>query len=169
MGARRRLPLVRTLAVLLISLALGAAVAGCGGSAGEEGSSGAPTESEQQPASAEEPTTPAPEETQGGGEEESSRTATVRLSGTEGMIYAGTYGNLDGSEYAEGILEGEPVEFTVRMRESGFDVVNASFAKPNGNVDGTLVIQILSGGEVVAEQEAEAQYGTLNLTWSSDA
>ena len=56
----------------------------------------------------------------------------------------------------------------MNLRESGFDIVNASFAKPNGSKDGILQIEILSDGEVVAEQEAETQYGTLNLTWSSE-
>lgn len=92
----------------------------------------------------------------------------MRLSGTEGTVYAGSYGNLDGSEYAEGVFEAEPVEFTVDLRDSGFDVVNASFVKPAASDDGLLKVQILSGGEVVAEQDAEAQYGALNLTWSSE-
>lgn len=154
--------LARTLVLLLLLLALGAMLTGCG-SGGEEAES-AP--SEPPPAAVEETLEEtAPEET--GAAEVSARTATVRLSGTEGTIYAGSYGNLDSSEYAEGLLE-EPVEFTVDLRESGFDVVNASFSKPDAEDDGTLKIEILSGGEVVAEQEAEAQYGTLNLTWSSE-
>lgn len=155
--------LKRPFVLLLLVIALGAVLAGCG--SGEEGGESAPAE--PQPAAAEETAeATAPEETQAA--EASARTATVRLSGTEGTIYAGSYGNLDGSEYAEGLLEGEPVEFTVDLRGSGFDIVNASFSKPNAEDDGTLKIEILSDGEVVAEQEAETQYGTLNLTWSSE-
>ncbi|CAA9478162.1 MAG: hypothetical protein AVDCRST_MAG25-2585 [uncultured Rubrobacteraceae bacterium] len=163
-GSRPAAAPARPFASFLISLALGAMLFGCG--SGEEGAEGAPAE--PRPATAEETVKAgAPEET-GAAAEESARTATVRLSGTEGTIYAGSYGNLDGSEYAEGLLEGEPVEFTVDLRESGFDVVNASFSKPGVDDDGTLKIEILAGGEVVAEQEAETQYGTLNLTWSSE-
>ena len=151
--------------LLLSTLALGALLAGCG--SGEEGSGSAPDATAEQAAPAATAEATAPEEAQGGAEE-GDRTATVRLSGTEGTVYAGSYGNLDGSEYAEGVFKGEPIEFTVDLRESGFDVVNASFAKPAADDEGMLRIEILSGGEVVAEQEAEAQYGTLNLTWSSE-
>ena len=145
-------------------------LAGCG--SGDEGSGNPPPAEtvEQKEASGETMQATAPEETESAAVQEASgRTATVRLSGAEGTVYAGSYGNLDNSEYAEGLLEGEPVEFTVDLRDSGFDIVNASFAKPDGSRDGVLKIEILSDGEVVAEQEAETQYGTLNLTWSSDA
>ena len=153
----------RSLVLLLLVLAFGITLAGCG--SGEEEAGNAPAE--PPPAAVEETVeATAPEET-GAAAAASARTATVRLSGTEGTIYAGSYGNLDGSEYAEGLLE-EPVEFSVDLRESGFDVVNASFSKPDAEDDGTLKIEIISGGEVVAEQEAETQYGTLNLTWSSE-
>ena len=156
----------RVFVPILAALALGVMLASCG--SGGEGASSPPAETVEQAAPAETVEATAPEETRAAAEG-SERTATVRLSGTEGTVYAGSYGNLDGSEYAEGLLEGEPIEFTVDLRESGFDVVNASFAKPNGDKDGLLKIEILSGGEVVAEQEAETQYGTLNLTWSSEA
>ncbi len=162
MALRPAPALVRVPLLILFALALGAVLAGCG--SGEEGSGSAPAETVEQAGTVE---TTVSEET-GGAAEEASRTATVRLSGTEGTVYAGSYGNLDGSEYAEGVFEGEPIEFTVDLRESGFDVVNASFAKPAADDEGVLKIEILSGGEVVAEQEAEAQYGTLNLTWSSE-
>ena len=156
----------RALVLIVVALVLGASLAGCG--SGEEEAGNAPTDTvEQAAARGESVEATAPQEKTGAAAKKSERTATVRLSGTEGTIYAGTYGNLDSSEYAEGLLE-EPVEFTVELRESGFDVVNASFAKPNGNEDGLLKIEILADGEVVAAQEAETQYGTLNLTWSSE-
>ncbi len=149
----------------LILVALGMMLGGC--SSGKEGAGSPPADTAEQAAPAETVEATAPEETQGAAEG-TGRTAIVRLSGAEGTVYAGSYGNLDGSEYAEGLLEGEPIEFTVELRESGFDVVNASFAKPDGSRDGVLKIEILADGEVVAEQEAETQYGTLNLTWSSE-
>ena len=158
----------RARASLLVAVVtvFGAMITGCG--SGEESADAPPAETAAQEAPRGETVeATAPEETRGG--EEAERTATVRLSGTEGTIYAGNYGNLDGLEYAEGIFEGEPVEFTVELRDSGFDVVNASFSKPAANDDGILRIEILSGGEVVAEQEAETQYGNLNLTWSSES
>lgn len=156
----------RSSVLILVALALGTMLAGCG-SGEEEGAANPPAATVEQAASEETLEATAPEETRAAAEE-SERTATVRLSGTEGTVYAGSYGNLDSLEYAEGLLEAEPIEFTVNLRESGFDIVNASFAKPNGSKDGLLQIEILSDGEVVAEQEAETQYGTLNLTWSSE-
>ena len=156
----------RSSVLILVALALGTMLAGCG-SGEEEGAANPPAATVEQAASEETLEATAPEETRAAAEE-SERTATVRLSGTEGTVYAGSYGNLDSLEYAEGLLEAEPIEFTVNLRESGFDIVNASFAKPNGSKDGILQIEILSDGEVVAEQEAETQYGTLNLTWSSE-
>ncbi len=158
-GAHAR---ARAYGLIVVALALGLVLAACG--SGEEGSSSLPADTVER---AEPVEATAPEETRGAAGE-SGRTATVRLSGTEGTIYAGNYGNLDGSEYAEGLLETEPIEFTVDLRESGFDVVNASFVKPGADDDGLLKIEILSDGEVVAEGDAEMQYGTLNLTWSSE-
>lgn len=161
MAARTAPILARVPLLALFALVLGAMLSGCG--SGEEAGN-TPSDPVEKAETVE---ATAPEETQAAAEG-SARTATVRLSGTEGTVYAGSYGNLDGSEYAEGAFEGEPIEFTVDLRESGFDVVNASFAKPAADDEGVLRIEILSGGEVVAEQEAEAQYGTLNLTWSSE-
>ncbi len=155
---------VKIYLLIVFALVFGVMLTGCG-SGGDEARNPPAGPTEQVPPDETAPA--APEGTQAA-VEEPTRTATVRLSGTEGTIYAGSYGNLDGSEYAEGLLEGEPVEFTVDLRKSGFDVVNASFSKPGVEDDGTLKIEILSGGEVVAGQEAETQYGTLNLTWSSE-
>ena len=144
-------------------------LAGCG--SGDEAAGNAPAEEPAAQAPAEETAQEAAaseEQTQAAAPEESTRTATVRLSGTEGTVYAGNYGNLDNSEYAEGVLEAEPIEFEVNMRESGFDVVTTSFTKPNTSDTGLLTVEILSEGEVVAEQDVETQYGALSLTWSSE-
>ena len=168
MVARPGLSLVRASVLVLFALALGVMIVGCG--SGDEAAGNAPAEepAEQAPAEETAQEEAAPEEQTQAAPEESPRTATVRLSGTEGTIYAGNYGNLDNSEYAEGILEGEPVELEVDMRESGFDVVTASFTKPAASDTGVLAVEILSDGEVVAEQDVETQYGALSLTWSSE-
>ena len=163
MAVRLDHPLVRASVLVLFALAL----AGCGSA--DEPAGNAPAEEPARRAPAEETAQEAaPEEQTQAAVEEATRTATVRLSGTEGTVYAGNYGNLDNSEYAEGVLEGEPVEFEVNLRESGFDIVNASFTKPAASDDGLLAVEILSDGEVVAEQDVETQYGALSLTWSSE-
>lgn len=164
MEVRRVSGRTRAVALFLFALAFGMVVAGCGSGGGGAGSAPADTAKQAVPDTTVQTTAPE----KNGTAEGAGRTAVVRLSGTEGTIYAGNYGNLDGSKYAEGLLEGEPVEFTVDLRKSGFDVVNASFSKPGVEDDGTLKIEIIAGDEVVAEQEAETQYGTLNLTWSSE-
>ncbi len=88
----------------------------------------------------------------------------VRLSGTPGTVFAGSYGNLEESTYEEGVLE-EPLEFEVDVRDDGFDVVSASFVKPRPD-EGSIKAEILVDDEVVTEGTTDIQYGALNVTWS---
>lgn len=147
--------------VLLVALVL--ALMGCG-STQEEAGNDPPDANEPrgeapvtQPENSGAPEPPAEE----GGEREN---VTVRLSGTPGTVFAGSYGNLDESTYEEGILE-EPLEFEVDVRDNGFDVVSASFVKPQPD-EGSITVEILVDGEVVTESTTDIQYGALNVTWS---
>ena len=135
---------------LIVALVFGALLTGCGSE--DEEAADAPNTAVEQKA----PDAAAGEE------------VVVRLSGTEGTIFAGNYGNLDESKYAEGALGAEPEEYVVKRRPSGFDVVSASFVKPRAGDEGTLNVEILVDGEVVAEGDTSTQYGTLNITWSSE-
>lgn len=150
--------------LLAATLLCGALLAGCGSGSGEPsgGGGGADRPAENEGARTEEaPPEPPPAEPDGEGREP----ATVRLSGSPGTVFAGTYGNLDNSEYAEGVLEGEPLEYEVPVRDSGFDVVDVSFVMPRPE-SGSLSVEILVDGEVVSQMDTDAQYGALRLSWS---
>ena len=148
---------------LLVALVL--ALMGCGSTQGEEDAGNSPPDANgprgeapvTQPENSGAPEPPAEEG-------EARENVTVRLTGTPGTIFAGSYGNLDESTYEEGILE-EPLEFEVDVRDNGFDVVSASFVKPQPD-EGSIKVEILVGGEVVTESSTDIQYGALNVTWS---
>ncbi len=143
--------------LLLLALAL-VAFAGCGGSREEEAAGDTPSEPREAPVTT--PENPGPPEAPAG---EERANVVVRLSGTPGTIFAGTYGNLDESTYEEGVLE-EPLEWEVDVRDEGFDVVNDSFVKPQP--EGTLKVEIIADGEVVAERDTSIPHGAVNVSWS---
>ena len=152
--------------ILLFALVL-ALVGGCGGSGEEQAGGGNDPGAAERPrgdapvTTPENPGAPEPPEEEGGGRPN----VAVRLSGTPGTTFAGDYGNLDGSEYAEGVIEDKPVEYEVDVRDSGFDAASASFT--NYGTDGeTLTVEILVDGEVVASRDPSLQYGAVNVTWS---
>lgn len=133
----------RTLAVLGALLASGT-LAGCGGS-GEEG--GAPDEV---PASPEE-----------AGE------VVVRVSGTEGTAYAGTYGNIaeEGEpQTIEDALGSEPTEYEVEIEQGVSDGVSAFFEKTQPG-SGELEAEILADGEVIAQSTTYAEFGSVIVDW----
>ncbi len=152
--------IVRSLGTfLLLALVLGA-LAGCGSGGEEDGAPNANEPREGPVTTPENPGAPEPPE-----EGEARENIVVRLSGTPGMVFAGSYGNLDRSEYAEDVIEDEPVEYEVDVRDNGFDTVSASFVN-YGADGGTLVVEILMDGEVVAESDTSLQYGAVNVTFS---
>lgn len=144
------------LAVILFSAVL---FAGCGSGGAAEGEQAPPPETTAQAAREAPPKAP-PKESGGEGR----APVLVRLSGAPGTWYAGNYGNLDKSEYAEGVMEDKPVEFEVPVRDSGFDVVDISFVNPRNK--GSLSVEMLVDGEVVNQMDTDSQYGALRLSWS---
>ena len=130
-------------ALLVVLLASGA-LAGCGGS---EGRGDAPDEV---PASPEE-----------AGE------VVMRVSGTEGTAYAGTYGSLaeEGeSRIVDDILGDEPTEYEVETQEGVSDGVSAFFEKTEPG-SGRLEVEIVADGEVIAESTTYAQFGSVIVDW----
>ena len=137
----------RTLAMLGALLAFGT-LAGCGGS-GENGE--AP---ENVPASPEE-----------AGE------VVVRVSGTEGTAYAGTYGNIaeEGEpQIIEDSLGGEPAEYEVEIEQGVSDGVSAFFEKTQSG-SGELEAEILADGEVIAASTTYAEFGSVIVDWFPQA
>jgi hypothetical protein len=92
----------------------------------------------------------------------------VRISGTQGVQYSGSYGTPQGQRTVDGTLGVEPDEYDVEGVETGafeFDVVTANFQKRSQGPE-ALRVEIVSGGEVVAAQETTAAFGVASVTWS---
>ncbi len=91
----------------------------------------------------------------------------VRISGTQGVQYSGSYGTARGQRTVDGTLGAQPDDYDVEA-ETGtfeFDVVTATFQKRSQG-PGALRVEIVSGGEVVAAQETTADFGVASVNWS---
>lgn len=93
-------------------------------------------------------------------------TVTVRVAGTGGLRFTGEIATLDGSRSVEGTV---PEEYEARI-ETGrrdFDYVSAFFSRNfEDEGEGTLRVEIVSGGEVVEEAETSARAGSVSVNWS---
>lgn len=95
----------------------------------------------------------------------------VRVSGTEGTAYAGTYGNLEQEgvpQTIEDILEDEPMEYEVEIEEGVADGVSAFFEKTEPG-SGELEAEILADGEIIAESTTYAEFGSVIVDWFPQA
>jgi hypothetical protein len=91
----------------------------------------------------------------------------VRVSGTEGIAYAGTYGNLEQEGVPptiEDTLGDEPTEYEVEIEEGVSDGVSAFFEKTEPG-SGELEAEILADGEVIAESTTYAEFGSVIVEW----
>jgi hypothetical protein len=144
----RTLGLVVT--VLGFVLALGP-LGGCGGSE-DEVSSNVPN------------TTVQPAETTAQPEEAAAENVAVRVSGTPGSAYSGSYGSFQSAQGVNDALSVEPVEY--RIEGSVSDILAVVFRKTQPADEGILRVEILVNGEVVAEDETSEEMGVVNVTWS---
>ncbi len=133
-------------------LALGA-LAGCGGGSEDEGEQG-----EKEPQ--QEPT-----------EEKASGTAgasdvVVRVSGTEGTSYSGTYGTArEVRTVSATTLGSEPTDYELGTIEEEAGVLNATFTKGEPGRE-TLRVEVLVDGEVVTMSETTAELGSAIVNWA---
>jgi hypothetical protein len=93
-------------------------------------------------------------------------TVVVRISGTKGVDYAGSYGLLgDKQERLTDTVGSEPTSYEVPVEESGpvYEDVYANFMKlvPEGH----LRVQVLSEGEVVSSKTTRAYEGVITLNY----
>jgi len=97
---------------------------------------------------------------------ETQPTVTVRVSGTEGVQYFGSYGNSRGRrQLVEArTLEAEPVDYPVEI-QPGSDEVSATFQKRSPGT-GTLRVQILSDAQVQESRETTSEFGAVTATWT---
>jgi hypothetical protein len=94
--------------------------------------------------------------------------AVVRVSGTPGAVYSGSYGTSDRMEQAEGILEAQPAYYVAAVRRSSGDTVEARFQKVNLGTE-MLKAEILIDSEVVDQDETSLDLGTVEVSWSPKA
>jgi hypothetical protein len=95
----------------------------------------------------------------------------VRVSGTEGTAYAGTYGNLEQEGVPptiEDTLGDEPTEYEVEIEGGVLDGVSAFFEKTEPGSD-KLEVEILADGEVIAESTTYAEFGSVIVDWFPQA
>jgi len=136
--------------ILIFVLALG--ILGGGGDSEEEGSRNAPS------------TTVQPAETTAQPEEAAVENVVVRVSGTPGTAYSGSYGTFQSAQAVDDTLEVEPVDYEIEGRVS--DILAVVFRKTQPADEGTLKVEILVDGEVVAEDETSEEIDVINVTWS---
>lgn len=146
----RPLSLVVSILVFVV-LALGP-LWGCGGSE-NEGSSSAPS------------TTVQPAETTAQPEEAAIENVTLRVSGTPGTAYSGSYGSFQSAQSVNDTLGAEPVDYEIGGSIS--DILAVVFRKTQPDDEGTLRVEILVDSEVVAEDETSEELGVVNVTWSA--
>lgn len=96
--------------------------------------------------------------------EVSPQTATIRVLGEEDdeIEFRGAVSGSDGTRYVGGVT---PARYRVPVTEE-VEVVRASFQKQGG--PGTLTVQIVSGNEVVAEQEISSALERASVSWEPD-
>ena len=146
--------LVSKLGVLCVFALVLGTLAGCGGSE-DEGEQGA-NEPVQEPV--EETTVEATAEDG----------VVVRVSGTPGTTYSGTYGTATEVQAIDDATVGtEPADYEVGAVGGADDRLNASFSKtaPGGE---TLEVEILVSGEAVARGETSAELGVATASWTPE-
>jgi hypothetical protein len=93
-------------------------------------------------------------------------TVVVRISGTKGVSYAGSYGLLgDKQERLTDTVGSEPTSYEVPVEEKGpvYEDVYANFMKlvPEGH----LRVEVLSDGEVVLSKTTQDYEGVITLNY----
>lgn len=86
-------------------------------------------------------------------------TVEVRITGTSGISFLGSYGDLSGQTSVDGTV---PATYTI-VNPSG-DIVSAVFQKMEET--GTLTVQLVKDGVVVASQTTTAAYGVVSASHS---
>jgi hypothetical protein len=98
-------------------------------------------------------------------EETSETGVVVRVSGTPGTAYSGTYGTATDVRAVDDATVGtEPTDYEVGATGSVSDRLNTSFSKTNPGGE-TLEVEILVDGETVARGETSAELGVATASW----
>ena len=95
----------------------------------------------------------------------------VRVSGTEGTAYTGTYGNPEqegAPPTIEDTLGEEPTDYEVEIEGGVSDGVSAFFEKTEPG-SGELQAELLADGEIIAESTTYAELGSVIVDWFPQA
>jgi hypothetical protein len=94
--------------------------------------------------------------------------AVVRVSGTPGTAYSGTYGTVRDVQVVDDATVGtEPNDYVVGDLGPEDDQLNASFSKTQSGGE-TLQVEILVDGESVAQGETSAELGVATANYKPD-
>ena len=89
----------------------------------------------------------------------------VRVSGTEGTAYSGTYGTIEGTlQTVDETVGADPTEYDVEAEEGVADGVTAGFQKTQPGSE-ELSVEILADDEIVVESRTFAEFGAVNADW----
>jgi hypothetical protein len=136
-----------TLAVLGVLLVFGALV-GCGGGSENKGE-----QVENEPVRE-------PSEKEAAGAEN----VVVRVSGTPGAAYSGSYGTArEVRNVSATTLGAEPTDYEVEV-EAEAGVLNATFKKTQPGRE-ILQVEIVVDGEIVTRSETSAELGSVTVNW----
>lgn len=96
--------------------------------------------------------------------QEAARNVAVRVSGTPGTHYSGTYGTSDRTRTANNILGTGFTEYEVTVEDGVSREVSAAFRKTQPG-EGLLRVEIVADGMVVAGRETSEELGTVDVSW----
>lgn len=92
-------------------------------------------------------------------------TVVVRVSGSQGTPYSGTYGTTkSGVLPADGVLGAVPAEYRVETGSGAFGAVSAVFQKTQP-VPGIMKVEIVADGVVMAVAESSEELGSVQVNW----
>ena len=114
----------------------------------------------EQPTTTQQPSPPPDETTeQKKKEDDTSQTVTIRVTGTPGVAFSGGYASAGGSYVS---IEGEtPQDFELEVRTEADGVAANVQKRDEGNEE--LTLQLLVGGEVVAQQSTTEPFGGVSV------
>jgi copper transport protein len=96
--------------------------------------------------------------------QEAASNVAVRVSGTPGTPYSGTYGTSDKTRIANNILRTGFTEYEVAIEDGVSGEVSAAFRKTQPG-EGLLRVEIVADDAVVAGRETSEELGTVDVSW----
>jgi hypothetical protein len=113
----------------------------------------------EQPTTTQQPSPPPDETTEQKKEEDTSQTVTIRVTGTPGVAFSGGYATAGGTYSSiEGVTS---QDFEVPVRTEADGVAANVQKRDEGNEE--LTLQLLVGGEVVAQQSTTEPFGGVSV------